>query len=333
MCKLIFPHDNYIFDTHTQIQNKFIDKINNCGTDEALEWLKTVKCNNECSYPQALSFSWEDTGDTEYIFELSRFTDFSDSYKVTCTKPFLSVCNLRVGEKYFWRVNGSESKCFYTADNIIRFIKIDGAMNVRDVGGNKIRQGLIYRGSDLSTLYKISENGKKVFTDMLKIKTEVELRKECADVTKSSVSDDTTYKWLPYRPYKEIFESEHRKGVCDIMDFLSDERNYPMYIHCLGGADRTGMIALFLRALAGENDDFIHLDYELTSLSTYAYGFGEVGNDNGLRSRNHSYYQEMMTMLDVYAPGKTLHEKVKLFLFECGVTEECIERIKTIICK
>jgi len=115
-------------------------------------------------------------------------------------------------------------------------------VNVRDIGGYKIKQGLIYRGSDLSTNYKITESGRDMFVNKLKIKTEVELRGERGDVGKSDVDSKVLFKYLPYRPYMEIFEEKHRQGICDIMNFLSDEKNYPMYIHCLGGADRTGIL-------------------------------------------------------------------------------------------
>ncbi len=115
------------------------------------------------------------------------------------------------------------------------------------------------------------------------------------------------------------------------MKFLSDENNYPVYIHCMGGAERTGMIALFLRALAGENDECIHLDYELTGLSCYAYGRAEGALENGFRSRNSDYYIEFLNILDTYAPAEPLSIKVRKFLNDCGVSEACMEKIKNII--
>ncbi len=115
------------------------------------------------------------------------------------------------------------------------------------------------------------------------------------------------------------------------MRFLSDENNYPMYIHCLGGADRTGMIAFFLRALAGESEDIIHLDYELTGLSNYTGGLGEGAATDGFRSRNSEYYQDMLENLNKYAPSESLSEKVRGFLLDCGVSEECLEKILTVI--
>ena len=115
------------------------------------------------------------------------------------------------------------------------------------------------------------------------------------------------------------------------MEFLADESNYPVYVHCMGGADRTGMIALYLRALLGEEDEEIHRDYELTALSTYAAGAAEGAN--GFRRRDSSYYVEFLQMLDAYAPGEPLKVQVRAFLRACGVTEQILERIVHILQK
>ena len=48
---------------------------------------------------------------------------------------------------------------------------------------------------------------------------------------------------------------------------------------------------------------------------------------------NGGNYTEFLNMIDAYAPGKSLHEKVKQFLYACGVTTECIKKIVNIIKK
>ena len=115
------------------------------------------------------------------------------------------------------------------------------------------------------------------------------------------------------------------------MEIFADERRYPIYFSCMGGADRTGMIALFLRAIAEEEDDTIHTDYELTGLSTYAAGAAE-GAD-GFRSRNRPYYRALLDKLREYAPHQPLHVCAKEFLLSCGVTKAQIEQIARIIKK
>lgn len=331
--KIICPEDGYLFDTHTEIQNEYIERIEKNGTENAIKWLKELDNDEDFSYPATLCFRWEGEP-AHYIFELSKNEDFSGAYKIECLAPFCEITNLEIGQKYFWKINGKNTHYFFTKDNSFRFLKIDGVINVRDLGGNKIKQGIIYRGSDIYTDYKISQEGKKIFADLLKIKTEIELRKEAGDQKASVAGETVKFKYLPYRPYKEIFEEENRMAVCEIMQFLSDENNYPVYIHCLGGADRTGMIAIFLRALAGETDEMIHLDFELTGLSNYYGGaFEGVTPNQGFRSRsrNGDYYIEFLNILDTYAPNESLSKKVRMFLSDCGVSEECMRKITEII--
>ena len=178
---------------------------------------------------------------------------------------------------------------------------------MRDLGGNKIKQGLLYRGSDIDLCYPLTNEGRQAFKDVLKIKTELDLRLEVDGARPCIISEGVQLVRLPYRPYKEIFEPQHKKRICDILEFLSCEENYPIYFHCLGGADRTGMIAIYLRALAGESDEMIHTDYELTGLSSYAYGIAEGIAKTGIRSRNSDYYKDFISMLEIYAPGEPFY--------------------------
>ena len=43
MAKLLFPADGYLFDTHTDVQNTFIEKIHTEGTSSALKWIKVTQ--------------------------------------------------------------------------------------------------------------------------------------------------------------------------------------------------------------------------------------------------------------------------------------------------
>lgn len=324
---LLFPVNGYTFDTHTEIQNKFIEKINKYGTNNAIEWLLSFKKGQELSYPQALRFEWKENGSAKYLFELSKNADFSDPYTLELMVNHCEIDNLEIGQKYFWRVNLCAANHFYTKDNHFRFIHLDGALNVRDVGGNKIKQGLLYRGSDIYTHYKLTQKGAETIKNTLKIKTEIDLRATRIQYQTSILGDEMNLVYLPYRPYMEVFEEQHREGICKIMDFLSHEEHYPIYIHCLGGADRTGMIAFYLRALAGESDEFILTDYELTGLSSYAYGLAEGIAQTGVRSRNNAYFVKFLDALDQYAPGKTFNQKVTNFLLSCGVSNDILDRI------
>ncbi|MBQ8746403.1 MAG: tyrosine-protein phosphatase [Clostridia bacterium] len=331
MVRLISPEDGYLFDTHTDIQNTFIEKIHADGTDAALDWLLTVKNDTERTYPRQLTFVWEADGVSPHTLEIAEDADFADPFvTVSVDGTECTVGNFKIGQTYFWRVDGGEVRSFTTKADAPRFIKIDGALNVRDIGGGKLKQGLLYRGSEIERYFNITEAGRRTFTDVLGIRTQLDLRIECqGKLEKSPAGDSVALVQLGYRPYMEVFEDVHKAGIVQIMEFLTHEENYPVYIHCMGGADRTGMIALYLRALAGESDDEIHTDYELTGLSTYAGG--QTEGAHGFRNRRAPYYAAFLDALDKYAPGGTLADKVPRFLMECGVTAAQIAKILSII--
>ena len=140
------------------------------GIDSAIKWLKSFK-NSELSHPRDLTFKWD--GESGDVFEISKDEDFFKSEKTVCAMPQCKITNLEVGTEYFWRINDGKTHSFHTKDNRFRFIKIDGVLNVRDIGGININQGLLYRGSDMDICYQITDSGKKAFCEELKIKTEI----------------------------------------------------------------------------------------------------------------------------------------------------------------
>ena len=327
MTNAFFPPDGYVFDICTPVQKEYIRKIHIDGTEDALKWLATVK-NGECSYPQELSLTWPE-GTPPYRVELSQQPDFTDCLSYTAHSNTLSLTNLKAETTYYWRIRGGEPHTFQTTGSCPRFIRLDGALNVRDLGGNRIRQGLIFRGSAIDGPFVLTEAGQQVFRDDLHIKTQIELRKGNEPEKTQSIAVGVHRIYAPYRPYMEVFEEAHKVGICKIMEIFADRSRYPIYFGCMGGADRTGMIALFLRAIAGESDDSIHTDYELTALSTYAAGAAE-GAD-GFRSRNKPYYRKFLDELQTYAPGQPLSSCAVAFLLHCGVTQQQIDQIAAII--
>ena len=331
MTRSVFPPDGERVDTHTDLQNEFISRIAASGTDRALDWLIPLKNGAELSRPRPVILSLPSDSEPPYRIEISGSESMSDPLIILSSTAKTEVTNLKVGQKYYWRVNGAEVRSFTTENNKYRFMDIDGALNVRDIGGINIKQGLIYRGSEIDKEFHLTEKGKRTFKDELHIKTQLSLRREAIKyLPKPPVAEGINYVVLPYRPYLEMFEDEHRRELVTIMEFLSDESNYPIYLHCLGGADRTGMIALLLRGLMGEADEDIIVDYELTSLSSYAMGLAEGVRALGYRSRSGDYFSDFYKYF-CQLGGKSIAENTEIFLRECGVEPRVIDRIRAIL--
>ncbi|KAH9878498.1 hypothetical protein IAQ61_001770 [Plenodomus lingam] len=52
--------------------------------------------------------------------------------------------------------------------------------------------------------------------------------------------------------------------VRQVFDVLSDERNWPVLIHCTQGKDRTGLVVMLVLFLLGVGDEIIDDDYRLS---------------------------------------------------------------------
>ena len=336
MVKLLFPGPDFIFETQTAIQREYIRRIREQGIDAAIEWLLPVKGSEERSYPETLTLRWESDGSAEYTVTLAEgINGPGTTYRTDKTE--LAVTNLKVGQDYTVWINGSAAGRFTTADSRYRFIRIDGVLNVRDIGGIAIRQGLVYRGTDIriqlfDKWVEITEQGKRTFAEELGIRSELNLRRCIGEVRVNPFTDGSVTEYhIPYRPYLETFEEPNRKALCEIFELLSHEEVYPVFVHCAGGADRTAMIALFLRAICGEDDEDILIDYELTSLSTYAGGAPEGVHEDGIRRRTTPAMAKFLARITSYGETGEWKSGVRGYLLSCGIPEETIDRVRGIL--
>ena len=332
-CGAFFPPEGYVFDTYMDGQRIFIDKVRTEGIDAALDWLKREQGDLDFSCSKKLIFKFDSVEDS-CLLEISDNGDFCDSVSYKCCANSCEVGNLKAGQRYYWRVNGKDIHSFTNAPNEWRFISIDGLKNIRDVGGRNVKAGLVYRGCEVfGENFRITEDGKKTLRDELKVKSILDLRGEWLGKFGEGVPiEGVALKQIPYRPYIEVFEEKHRQKIKEIMEFLSDENNYPVYFHCMGGADRTGMVAIYLQALCGDKPEDIFLDYELTSLAKI-YNPEKLVSDNYYRNHKASYFQAFLAELEKCAPGESFNTQIRAFLLESGVSEECLNKVIKILKK
>ena len=296
-------------------------------------------------YEEPVVIEWDCTLENVEGFkvELSTSEDFSDATiaETSAYQMKLNVYNLYKNAGYYLRVTakiqgGSEKSVvstFKTTESGARIMHVQGITNVRDLGGyvtesgKTTAQGIIYRGGALSkstdTAYDtiaLTENGKKVMSETMKIKTDFDLRSvgENLGLIESPIPN-ANLEYYNVGGYLSAFTSP--APFAAVFKALSDSSRYPVYMHCTGGADRTGTVAFLLNALVGVSEtDLIH-DYELTSFTVY----GERNSQGTIYD-----FAKFLAQLKTYE-GETLSEKTENYMLSIGLNETEIYNLKAIM--
>ena len=239
---------------------------------------------------------------------------------------------------------------FVTEDMPPRWIAIEGrTKNIRDLGGwrtqdgRRVRQGMAFRGEALNDN---SVNGEVVgrnrltfedaayLTKTLGIRTDLDLRtkREISTMTQSPLGPGVAFIHRSAPAYKEIFTPEGMKTMAENFRVFCDEKNYPVFFHCIGGADRTGSLAYVLNGVLGVARADLERDWESTFYPDIP---NVVTNDTGKPFINGTYWRSSQHFDDGFAryavPGDTLRDRIERYLLACGVTKEEIEKVREIM--
>lgn len=254
--------------------------------------------------------------------------------KASGYKAEVDVYNLKTGTKYYYSVsvafeNGAEtvvSGSFKTAAGP-RLMNVAGVYNMRDIGGwvtedgTVINQGLLYRGCEIDgaieSTYAITPEGVAVMLNTLGIKTDMDLRNpELTPNASDALGDGVEHIYYAGPMYAEIFTSKKAaEKMRTIFSDLADESNYPIYMHCTYGQDRTGTVCYLLEALLGLSEEDLMKEYQL---SAFFHGYQPMDDMNAFVEAFKSQ------------PGATMSEKAEGYLLSIGVTADEIANIRRI---
>ena len=223
---------------------------------------------------------------------------------------------------------------FCTQDKLPCLLDIDGLRNVRDFGGWKAKGGrlaekILYRGSEMNLVgnhgIELTEEGRQVLVEEMMIKTDIDLRndEEALHITESPIGNHVNYHRKTILGYMDMLKEEFNTTLKEIFEILSNKQNYPVYIHCWAGADRTGTILAILKAALGVSYEDITRDHEISTFSI----FGVRG-----RCAKEFTYEEVFEHLKTVYPAETLEEQAKRYLFEkVGISKQTFSRIRSIL--
>ncbi len=320
-------------DIHTELQARYLagpyDKIGRYASGK-----------EELSRPQGVKVDFYEQKLRGTHFYVQYSTDWHyNGYEIVETDTTDVVLpNLKVGTIYYWRVSATEEglsdavpHSFTTYSAAPRNLEIDGVTNVRDLGGWKsergyVKQGMLIRGGRLNAdneaipAAEITEAGMKTFTESLKIRTELDLRRasdnEIGGLTESVVPG---VRYVNVEMDSGGSPENNKEQIRAIFELLSDRENYPIYFHCSIGTDRTGLVAYLILGLLGVAREDLYRDYAFSN-------FASIGSARQISTLE----TNVAGKLDKYE-GATLSEKITNFLLGCGVTPEQIASVKDIL--
>lgn len=290
----------------------------------------------ELSHPLPVTFTWEISGaeGESVTLDVGEGEQMAEKQTFTTTEETLDVYNFKVGTTYYGTVTvggtTSGQAYFSTKAGGPRNLYVDGVANVRDVGGwatadgKTVRQGLMYRCGRLNVNYSgetsITEQGIATMLDIMKIRTELDLRggvndpSEYGNKDESALGPSVDYHHIGMNWEGNLLRLNHAE-LKEIFSILAKESSYPLIFHCSIGTDRTGIVSYLLLGLLGVSEADIARDY---LFSNFAY----IEGTRDMSGINKTYVADIKAK-----EGDTLSQKVRATLCEIGVTEAELDEI------
>ena len=214
--------------------------------------------------------------------------------------------------------------------------------NVRDLGGWMteegacVRQGMIYRGqglNDNSVSGEVKGPNRLTVEDVaylvgfLGIKTDLDLRApyETADLQVSPMGKSVKFILRSSMCYRTLFNAEGKRVMAENFRVFCNPTNYPIYFHCIGGADRTGSLAYILNVLLGVSRHDLETDWE----ATFYPDLPEL-RPGGEWRREHHLTDGIAGYGDSSMPWR---RRIELYLLDCGITKDEMDAFRKIMLK
>lgn len=300
---------------------------------------------SDCFAPKELVIEWNCIGKdaTSYNFRIGTKADLSDAKVYETTENSYIAKNLYANTHYYYQIEAVwpnktiQSKIFdFVTEDLPRTIAVEGVSNTRDIGGyvtedgkHRVKQGMIYRGAAAD---KITAAGKEMLLNTYGVKTDLDLR---GTLERSPLGDTVNFVNVsaPYYAHKAseyaIYRTAYWEALVTAVRTFAEEDNYPIYMHCAIGRDRTGTLSFLINALLGVGEEDLYLDYELSFMSQA--GCNDFKDGITPSTFLYSHFWSLYTYIDNYEGGETFAEKTESFLLDVGITEEEILEIRSIL--
>lgn len=297
--------------------------------------------------PKPVTLNWATDEDALYYnVAISKSKDMSNADTYMTFTNSLTVEDLFSGTDYFYQITAKYPEklvksCIFTfrTKAVARTISIEGMTNTRDMGGyyvengaKRIKQGMVYRGAKIEDA---TEAGKQKMLYEYGIKTDLDLRGEVAE---SPLGESANFVNVSGPYYiggdgidslkdsnKAHWSGTYREALIKEIKTFANPENYPIYVHCSLGRDRTGTICFLINALCGVGEMDLYMDYELSFMSV-------MGNIDGQNPRNMvgGAFTNLYNYIKNYGTG-TIAENTEKFMLDIGITQAEIDAIREIM--
>lgn len=278
---------------------------------------------------------------TSAVFLVDTDEDFENAVRQVAGKDgTASFYNLLPNTTYYYKVLARDANdtliesniATFTTEDAPRFLYVENLINARDIGGytgldgKRIKYGMVYRGSELDgkvePTYKLNENGKEVMLDELLVSYDMDLRG--TQSVAAALGDGVPRDFFTMRYYSEIFQDKNKAVMGQILKEFAKPENYPIYVHCTYGADRTGTVCFLLEALLGVDKADLLLEYTLTG-----FAFPHVSLDR-TDATNPPRFLQFVEDFEALS-GDTYAEKAETYCKSVGLTDREIAAIRSLL--
>ena len=292
--------------------------------DIGTEWEWTVAASNDCLVSR---FKTEDC-----IPRLVRMTGTSNCRDIGGRR---GLGGRRIRQGLVYRTAGLNSNApmeYYTNEEILEFEKKGELVKMGHPGrelhrrlarGEKLsshpsRNGLVKRTCFAPGKRRLSDREVARILSFYGIRTDIDLRtdNECYGMTGSPLGPSVKWVHISYSGYTGAFSEAGLAINKKVFAVFMDDNCYPIVFHCIGGADRTGTVAMLLEALLGVPEDELWRDYLTT---------GFVGGVSD--AKHQQWFGSALKKLKEY-PGATLADKAEAYFLKLGFTKDDVSRLR-----
>lgn len=300
---LVMPLATMAQDVYVNVEtkgvNRFINEVH--YTPESSSRVAEYKSMTTTpdNWPQPATISVRHTDGDSLTLLLSTDRTFTDPVVtgISGSQDKVSVYNLIPRSTYYYKIMSLADTVvtqghIYTQGQVRHIKASPGGFNIRDLGGWPVADGRIigygrlFRGSELNGVH-VADSAAIADLRQLGIGAEIDMRytgeNSGAGISAfhftTEADDQGDYLYtnnLSIQTYSFTYDS-FTSRLRRIVRFINRQlqQGKAVYMHCVWGADRTGLVAMLLEGLLGADYDVLMKDYELSCF----VGFGRTKAD------------------------------------------------------